>query len=134
LAIYVAPLEIPANTPKDAPAEKTLEIEQEIITKFELHFPPGCAGMVHARVLYGIKQVWPWDETETFTGDAETLSFPEYWECPEIPCKLTFQAWSPNTRHSHTLILRLSASPKAVAAPILELRRVIQALSELLGV
>jgi len=134
LAVYVAPLEVPANTPKEAPVQTKLEIEQEVVTKFELHFPPGCAGMVHARVLYGIKQVWPINEPETFTGDAETLSFPEYWECPEVPCALTFQGWSPGTNYSHTLILRLSAMPRAVAAPILELRRVIQALSELLGV
>jgi len=134
LAIYVAPLTIPANTPKDNPAQVELEIEQEVVTKFELHFPAGCAAMVHARVVYGIKQIWPYNEPETFTGDAETLSFPEYWECPETPCRLVFQGWSPGTAHPHMLILRLSAVPRAVAAPILELRRVIQALSELLGV
>jgi len=134
MAIYVQPLTIPRNTPKAQPVEVEIKVEQEVITKFELHFPPGCAGMVHARVLYGIKQIWPWNKPETFTGDGETLSFPEYWECPEIPCKLIFQGWSPGTQHPHTLILRLSASPRAVAAPILELRRVIQALAELLGV
>jgi len=134
LAVYVAPLTVPANTPRDNPAQVELEIEQEVVTKFELHFPPGCAGMVHARVRYGIKQVWPYNEPQTFAGDAETLSFPEYWECPEVPCILVFEGWSPGTIYPHTLILRLAAMPKAVAAPILELRRIIQAVAQLLGV
>jgi len=133
MAIYVLPFTVPANTPEESPLELELKLEEPLITKFELHFPDGCAGMVKVRVFYGIKQIYPKEERTYFSGNNETISFVEYFKGPSVPWKLRVIAFSPGTSYDHSLILRLGTLPEEVAAPGIGLKRFVDAFRRLIG-
>jgi len=133
MAIYVLPFTVKANTPEESPFQAELKLEETLITRFELHFPDGCAGMVKVRVFYGIKQIYPKEEGTYFSGNDETISFREHFRGPSIPWKLRVVASSPDTRYDHSLILRLGTLPEEVAAPGIWLKRLVDAFRRLIG-
>jgi len=132
--LYVLSLTVPANTPEDNPAKADIEIQEKIISLFSLHLPPGCAGLVKARVKYGPKVFWPCPEDAWITGDSETITFSEHFELPETPCRLTLEACSPGTSYEHTIILRLGTLPLAAAKPWEPISRFVETFRRLLGV
>jgi len=131
--IYTASLSVPAKTAEDSPVGTELEIKEQIITKFELHFPSGCASLVKARVCYGPKVIWPQPEDAWLSGNDETISFPEHYALPEIPCVLRFEACSPEADYDHSIILRLGTVPEEAAKPWGPIQRFVQMLSRLFG-
>jgi len=112
MPIYPVTLTVPADTPETAPVEADVEIEERVVTRVDVKFKPGCMDMVHVAVFYGIKQLFPRETGKSVVGDAETVSWLEWWEAPEVPCTLTFKAWSPGTSYQHVLPCRVETEPE----------------------
>jgi len=121
---YVIPLTIPPKTPENNPVILREEIEGEMITKVEVHFPPGCRGFVMTNAFYGIEQIFPHKKGTYFKTDGETIKFKEMWKLPESPCVITLKGWSPRATYPHTLVWRLEVAPKGIVAPMLALARI----------
>jgi hypothetical protein len=115
MTLYVVDVTVPANTPSGNPVEVELEVEGDVVTRVSCHFPPGCRGFVHTSVWIGHIQVFPRPFPRTLHGDGETITWDEFFELPESPCKLTIKAWSPRTNYSHTITWRITVLPRYVA-------------------
>ena len=50
--LYVLALTIPANTAEATPYEEDLKLTDGVITRVEVEFPAGCAGLAHSCLLY----------------------------------------------------------------------------------
>jgi len=117
MPIYPVSLTVPADTPSDRYARVDVDIRKAIITRYDVHFPAGCHGMVHITIWHGIKQIVPHEEGATLWGDDETVPIPEYWECPSDPTRLTIRGWSPGTHYDHTITVRIITMPPEKAYP-----------------
>jgi len=125
---------VPADTPQEKPVEATFTLAKAILTKFEVHFPPGCVGMVKCALYYGIKQLVPVVEGQFLAGDGETVSLRTQIPLPSHPTTLTFKAWSPGTTYPHTLQVRLESLPEEEALPGRGLARLVNLFRRLFGV
>jgi len=130
---YFIPLEVPANTPKDSPVTKTIEIEGEVLGEIAYYFPLGPSFMVSFAVFYGIEQIYPEPEGEWVAGDGMYRRVPVGWTLPESPCKITIKAVSPNTSYDHTIYIWLLTRLEVEVRPWQILTDFVETLEELLG-
>ena len=111
MPIYTETLTVPAGTTSDNPATATITVEEYTVTRIDIYFPPGCHGLVHVVVFYGAEQLAPKPTGKTIIGNAETVSWPEEWQCPEKPATLEFRGWAPLTNYNHNIICRVVTRP-----------------------
>jgi len=111
MPIYTEILNVPASTPQSRPATARITVEEYTVTRFDIYFPPGCHGLVHVVIFYGAEQIAPKPTGATITGDAETVSWPEEWRCPDRPATLEFRGWSPRARYPHAITCRVITRP-----------------------
>ena len=134
MPVYTVDLLVGADTKEAEPAEEKVEIEQGVIVKVEVFFPPGPHGMVHTQAFYGIRQLWPRPEGATAHLDGVTLSIPAYYKPPELPLTLTVKGWSPDTGHPHTITWMFYTLPPVLAAPWLIIQDFVAILKKLMGI
>lgn len=103
---YSFGLLIPANTPEAAPAELEVNLTWGVITKVEVRFPPGNAGLARVRILEHRHQLWPTNRDEWFYGDDETITWDEYHELFEMPALFTLLGYNDDDTFPHTPIIR----------------------------
>ena len=115
MTLYIVDVTVPADTFQTSPIEKTVKIEEEVIVKVMVHFPAGCHGYVYTACYYGEEQIFPRPYGSYLHGDAETITWEEYYELPESPCILTIKARSPGTNYPHKITWRINALPRSVA-------------------
>lgn len=112
---YAWDITIPANTTKASPVEQDLDLNIGVITKAEIKFPAGCHGLVKIRLFHHGFQLIPLSRPEWVTGDDETVPTEAYYELVETPAQLKFVGCSPDTYYDHTVTVRVTVLPKAVA-------------------
>jgi len=138
MAVEVGPhslaVTVPPNTPVENPTTATFTLAKAILTKFEVHFPSGCVGMVKCALYYGIKQLIPVDSAQWLAGDGETVSLRVQIPLPNHPTTLTFKAWSPGTSYPHTLQVRVESLPEEEALLGRVLTRWIKLFRRVFGV
>jgi len=130
---YFITLNVPANTPSDAPVTKTIEIKGEVLEEIAYYFPLGPSFMVSFAVYYGIKQIYPEPEGEWVAGDGMYRQVPVGWTLPESPCKLTVKAASPNTSYDHTIYIWLLTKLEVEARPWRIISDFVKILKRLMG-
>ena len=92
---------------KNSEEYKEIEIEGKVITKVRIRFPPGPSGLLKIRILYGDRQIFPYNEGEYFYGDDEIIEWDEYWELPEKKIRLRIHGINEDTAYDHSIILYL---------------------------
>jgi len=114
---YEFDLAIPANTPASAPAELTVDLSPGTITMVEVQFPSNCVGLVHARILDGVHQVWPTSLDTDIAGEAQNVRWSEEYDLLELPYQLTLQGWNDDDTYQHTLTFRFALRAATAVAP-----------------
>jgi len=114
---------IPAGTSASSPVEQTLKLTSGVITHVGVKFPSGCHGMVRVRLLHQTSQLVPLSRGEWVTGDDEEVPSETHFELWTTPYSLRFQGCSPGTTYPHTVTVRITVLPRAVASmiPLIEL-------------
>ena len=107
MATYTLDLEIPANTPKEKPVEKILQIKEGVITCWLILIPAGMHSLARMRVLYGLDPLLPRAEGVWLRGEDETLNVPDFFDPPEQPYRLRFQGWNEDDTYNHTFYTRV---------------------------
>jgi len=130
--LYVVNITVPANTPRDKPIEKEIEIKEPILKRISCFFPPGVCCLAGFRVLYGTEQIFPQPKDEYVVGHSETVVGEVYFQLPEVPCKLRIQAFNEDTKYPHTLYIRLETTEQLELAAVRELREIKQLLQQYL--
>jgi len=115
--IYTRILLVPANTSEDAPVSVEFELREPYLTRLDVHFPDGCALMVRARFMYGVKQLFPQPEGAWLVGNGETVSWDELLKFWELPILLRCEACSPGTSYQHQLAIRLITKEEEAVPP-----------------
>jgi len=133
MPVHEASLTVPANTPKDAPVQVDLEVEGDVVTKVDLHYPAGCHRMVGVTCFYGIKQLLPSEVGQWLYADDYVISLRPEWDMPERRVKLTFKGISPGTNYSHTIGLRVHTADLPAAKPWKILADFIYILRRVMG-
>ena len=117
---------VPANTLADAPLETEVELTVGIITRVEIDFHPGAAGLVHVQVWRRLHQVWPTNPGASFHADGRVIPWDEYYDLTETPYMFTIKSWSLDDTYPHEVIVSFAeleadiAIPKNEALPILK--------------
>lgn len=112
-----------AGTADNAPKKETLELAAGVITGISVKFPSGCHGLVKVRLNHGEFQLMPLSRAEWVTGDDEPVKMATYYELKPGMSKLKFEGSSPVCSYPHTVTIRVSILPRAVASmiPLIEL-------------
>jgi len=101
---------IPANTAKIDAIETLCLLHSGTITKFEIEYPKGCAGLVHSEVYHWDVKLWPKNEEGTFSGDDIVISFNPGFSLSKTPFELTIKTWNLDDTYSHTPRYRLEVT------------------------
>ena len=107
---YDFAITVPANTLATTPKVTRLKLTQGFVTQVEVGFPPGCNGMVRARITRGLNQVWPSNTEGYFGWDSFTVSYPEFYPLDTPPYELVCETWSPGTTYPHTITVRVGVT------------------------
>ena len=112
-------LVVPKNTAATSPVELELPISEGVIHHFEVGFPKGCAGLVHAAVRRGITQVWPSNPGGDYNWNNHVYGTREHYRILKRSAPLVLQGWSEDDSYSHTLTFRFGVLPADImeAAP-----------------
>jgi len=130
---YFTSLRIPADTPKDQPETKTVEVEGEFISELAYLIPPGWVGLARFAIFYGIEQIYPDPTLEWVTGNDLYRPVPLRWKLPEPKVTLTIKGYNEDTRYSHTVYLWIRTAPIEVVKPLRILADLVQILKKLMG-
>ena len=116
-------VKILAGTTEASPKLQILKLSKGVITGIWIKFPRGCHGMVKVRILRYEHMLVPLGRDQWVTGDNETIPTESYYELFEAPAQLKFVGCSPGTTYDHTVTVRISVLPRAVASmiPVIEL-------------
>jgi len=116
-------ISVSAGTAEASPKTQTLKLTSGVITGVDVKFPSGCHGLVKVRLKHWESPLVPLSRGEWITGDDEAVRAPMYFELPKGPYELKFEAASPDASFDHTVTVRVSILPRAVASmvPLIEM-------------
>jgi len=110
--IFQHSLDIPASTTVDEPLRENMKVVQGLVYKLDIMFPPGCSGLAHLAINYGLHRLWPMDELEYFSSDSNTIAYDETYELKEEPPILNIIGWNDDTFWAHKITVRLGIVAK----------------------
>ena len=93
---------IASNTAKIDAVETVAILHPGTITKFEIEYPKGCAGLVHTEIYHWDVKLWPKNEEGTFTGDDIVIISRPNFELSEAPYELVIKTWNLDDTFQHT--------------------------------
>jgi len=107
MPLYATKITVPANTSENSPVSKEIAVEGDVITYISILIPPGHFGLTGIRLLYGIKQIAPYNDGEWLSGDGETISYNEFLIMPEKEYNITIEAYNTDEVYDHTFYVRI---------------------------
>jgi len=132
--LYCVVLDVPANTPEDAPVEKTVAIEEPVWSRVKVHVTDGCMGLVKVAVYYGAMQLWPSKEGEWLSGNDIVVEDEVWYELPESPTRLRLLGVSPGTSYDHPVFFYLQGLPRAAVPNWAVLTSIARLVEHMMGV
>lgn len=106
---------IAANTAEASPITQLLKLTKGVLTKVVVKFPAGCHGLAKVRLYRYESQLFPLNPGEWITGDDESVPAETYYELEEVPVQLKFVGVNEDDTYPHTVTVRITILPKAVA-------------------
>jgi hypothetical protein len=116
-------ISVTAGTAEATPKTQVLKLTSGVLTGVDVKFPSGCHGLVKVRLKHWESPLVPLSRGEWITGDDESVKAPMYFELPKGPYELKFEGASPSASFDHTVTVRVSILPRAVASmvPLIEM-------------
>jgi len=122
---YAWDITVSAGTLEASPKRERLVISKGVITRIEVKFAPGCHGLVKVRIFHHGSQLVPLTKDSWLTGDDEPIVSEQYFEVDTPKYDLQFVGASPNCDYDHTITVRVTVLPPAVAS-ILSVVKVLE--------
>ena len=114
---------------KAAPKEEKLTLAIGIVTWYSVLFPPGCAGLVHAKIYHREHQIVPSKGDQDLSGDTFPIEWTDYYELYERPADFLARCWSDDDTYPHKVHIRIAVVPRRAIAPL----AITDAIKGLLG-
>ena len=132
--LYVKALTIPANTAAGSPTEEDLQLTDGIITRVEVEFPAGCAGLAHSDARRGRHQVYPTNPGGNLCSDNHVIVWNDYEDLDAEPRVLTIGGWNLDDTYPHTITWRIELTDRDVAERLKSTDSLLQKIGRLLGI
>lgn len=116
----------------EAQATRTqFRLNQGVIYRVWISFPPGCANLVRLRIYHEGHPFLPVDKDAYIVGDAYTFVYPVFYEILGPPEAITIEAWNTDEVYDHTIDVQFLVVPKAWVQPVGAYEGIIAALKSL---
>jgi len=99
---------IPANTSIETYISEILRLSRGIISRVDLNFPSGCAGLVGVRLFKDNLQVIPSNYPKWIETDGETIPIASSIDLSINPYELIFQGYNLDDTFDHTIRVRIT--------------------------
>jgi len=132
--LYVLPLAIPANTAQASPYEEALKLTDGVITRVEVEFPAGCAGLAHSYARRAIHQVFPTNPDGNLCSDNHVIVWNDYEDLAADPRILTIGGWNLDDTYAHTITWRVELTPREIAERLKSTDTLLSKMARLLGI
>jgi len=132
--LYVLALTIPANTAEAAPHEEDLKLTDGVITRVEVEFPAGCAGLAHTYARQAIHQVFPTNPDGDLCSDNYVAAWMDYEDLDTDPRILTIGGWNLDDTYDHTITWRIELTPREIAERMKTQQGMLAGIGRLLGI
>ena len=106
--LFEYPLTVPADTAEAAPEPLECPLAAGTVTRVDVQFPAGCAGMVHVSIWRSDHQVWPVNLDGDIAGEDAIISWPESYDLDDEPFGFEVRGWSPDTTYPHVITFRFT--------------------------
>ncbi|MCX6072016.1 MAG: hypothetical protein NTU91_14360 [Chloroflexi bacterium] len=132
--LYVLSLCIPANTAEIEPYEEDLKLTDGVITRVEVEFPAGCAGLAHSYARRAIHQVFPTNPDGNLCSDNHVIVWNDYEDLAADPRILTIGGWNLDDTYAHTITWRVELTPREIAERLKTQQGMLAGIGRLLGI
>jgi hypothetical protein len=105
--IYYYEVITPANTPESSAQVTTLALNRGVITKVNILFPTGCAGLLRARLKRFGRQIFPSSSGESFAGNGTMVEWIDNYELDEEPFVMDLETWNDDDTYQHALYISI---------------------------
>lgn len=113
--IFVAAIDTPALTTQAAPLLTPLPIVLGTITRVLVYFPPGCSGLAHCAISWGIYQLFPSNQPGDFHADGEIIQWDDDVLIDSQPAALTIATWNLDDTYDHVVTVHVVVTPSTSA-------------------
>jgi len=103
---------VPKNTPRTNPIETPLSLAIGIVTWYSVLFPPGCVGLVHAKIFHREFQIVPSKGDQDLSGDNFPIEWTDYYEMYERPADFLARCWNEDDTYDHNVTIRIAVVPR----------------------
>ena len=131
--LYVLALTILANTAEASPHEEDLKLTDGVITRVEVEFPAGCAGLAHSYARQAIHQVFPTNPDGDLASDNHVIAWNDYEDLDTDPRVLTIGGWNDDDTYAHTITWRIELSDRDIAERQKSSQTLLDRIGKLLG-
>jgi len=118
--LFTHTLTVPANTSEGAAVSDKLELDHGVITRVEVEFPAGCAGLVYVHIDRALHQVWPTNPDGRLRSDGRAIVWADYQEMFAEPLELDLVGYNLDDTYQHQVLFRFELTPRAIAERGLE--------------
>lgn len=127
---YEWAIDVPASTTSAAPVTQDMKLTEGVITRVEVQFPNGCAGLAHCKILHSESQKWPTPPSTSFASDGHAITLDENFELSDEPFSLKAVCWNDDDTYQHTIYVRIGLlrGPGAIF-----INKVFQGLAKMLA-
>jgi len=113
--LYQVTVTVPPLTAKEKAVEKVVSVEEEVVTRIAVYFPPGPCNLLKVALYYGAEQIWPHRRYEWLSGEDCLIDDVLYFKCPERPCPVRIRAYNEDDTYQHSCVVYITAQPRVVA-------------------
>jgi hypothetical protein len=102
---YLVDVVVPSLTTWDAPEVRELRVPCGEVNQVRVFFPPGCAGLVHARILVDMQQMYPSNPGAWYSGDGVSLVINDLLFLPAAFQVVRFECYNDDDTFGHQVTL-----------------------------
>ena len=104
---FVNNISVPANTTKDNPLVKTMELSAGWVSHIRIGFPAGCAGLVGVQVRRFDSQVLPLTMGEWITYNDYVFECPVWVDLRDDPMELVLHLYNEDDTFPHEIAVHV---------------------------
>ena len=104
------------------------KVNQGVIARVWVHFPPGCAGLVKLRIYHEGHPFLPVESDAHIQGDSYTYEYPIMFEIKQPPELITIEAWNEDEVYDHSIDVQFLIIPKEWILPVGAYEGIVAAL------
>ena len=104
-------IEVAAGTVTTAPVVYSFNVDKGLITWCGVWFPPGCSGLIYAKIFFQEHQILPRNQEAWCHGDNGWWQGDLYFPVTSAPLTIKIVALTVGTAFPHTITVGLELTP-----------------------